>query len=341
MPLHFRHIREKEASAFSGKTPEVILYFENGNKLQGQLTSVTSDSLELLTRTGGSLLRPQRRPIAKVNKIVLVHRGNAKNVFRFIFAATLSGAVIGFASGSDEPGFFSLTAEQKAVVLGMLAGSSVAIIYGSYQILKSIDTHVPLAGLSLPEKRKILQKIRSGTYRSTPWVSLNGGWQILKAPMGDIRSSVMAFRYYFRPRAALEYLRFNTGWSPTLENHIVGPASQTDSWTKSRYSYGGLSALVYPFTTWRLKPYISWGIGILKEEQFLKVSSRFYVEDEDKWYSESFETAYDEKALVFPLRIGLELQVYRFVNLHGSIEKTFAETRFATKRFEAGLSFQF
>ena len=71
-------------------------------------------------------------------------KGNEVNGF-FLGALTgfVVGGFVGLVSGDDEPGWFSFTAEEKAVILGVLGTVPGAIIGG---IVGSAKVKIPING---------------------------------------------------------------------------------------------------------------------------------------------------------------------------------------------------
>ena len=72
-----------------------------------------------------------------------------------------SGALIGLLSGNDSPGLFSMTAGQKALLLGLGLGILGAPIGGIWGAVAGIDESVVLEGKSPKEMKPILKKLNS------------------------------------------------------------------------------------------------------------------------------------------------------------------------------------
>lgn len=121
-----------------------------------------------LTEIKDSSLSTMERKKNKVNSIgideikYLQFRRKGKEVNGFFLGALtgfIVGGFVGFASGDDEPGWFSFTAEEKALILGVLGTAPGAIIGG---IVGSAKVKIPINGSfeKYKKQKKDIEKFR-------------------------------------------------------------------------------------------------------------------------------------------------------------------------------------
>lgn len=100
--------------------------------VRGTLQRVTGDSLFL--RTGDSTTAIPRSDVHRVQRYEGIERKWAQGFGYGFLIGTGTGAVTGFLSGDDPPGFLSFTAPEKALILGIVGGftgSMVGVVAGS------------------------------------------------------------------------------------------------------------------------------------------------------------------------------------------------------------------
>lgn len=100
--------------------------------VRGTLQRVTGDSLFL--RTGDSTTAIPRSDVHRVQRYEGIERKWAQGFSYGFLIGTGTGAVTGFLSGDDPPGFLSFTAPEKALILGIVGGftgSMVGVVAGS------------------------------------------------------------------------------------------------------------------------------------------------------------------------------------------------------------------
>ncbi len=111
-------------------SPELLVVRKNGQQMTGKLDTVEDSLLVLMQtaayhefRTTVALQQIQRAKIKAKSKIL---PGMGKG----LLVGGGSGILIGLASGDDEPGFLSFSAEAKAALLGTLLGGAGLIVGG-------------------------------------------------------------------------------------------------------------------------------------------------------------------------------------------------------------------
>jgi len=140
---------------------ELLIQKNDGQKIRGELLAVKEKSLILMD---SSSLSGVTVDIGEINIIRVVKKSKLFQGLGYgLLIGGGSGALLGFASGNDKPGWFSLTAGQKAALgalgFGVLA-MSVGGIWGS---IKGIDESIEMEGRSQEEIKFILKKLNSNS----------------------------------------------------------------------------------------------------------------------------------------------------------------------------------
>jgi hypothetical protein len=141
------------------KGANIIIQKKDGKTITGELLTVKSDAIILmdsLNQTGIT------QSVKEIKKITVVKKGRFfKGLGLGLVIGGGSGALLGLASGDDEPGWFSLTAEQKAAVGGLGLGIISALTGGIIEAIKGIDETVVLEGRTPKEMSRILKKLNA------------------------------------------------------------------------------------------------------------------------------------------------------------------------------------
>jgi hypothetical protein len=125
--------------------------------IRGEIIAVKPNSLLLLDTEGKDV----SIDIADIKVITIVKKSKMLQGSGIgLFVGGTAGAILGFADGDDEPGCFTFTAEQKALVLGIFLGFT-GLCFGGIAGLKSgKDETILLEGMSDFEIEKALEKLR-------------------------------------------------------------------------------------------------------------------------------------------------------------------------------------
>lgn len=141
------------------KGADIIVQTKEGKSIKGELLTVKSDVIILmdsLNQTGIT------QKINEITKITIVKKGSFfKGMGLGLVIGGGSGALLGLASGDDKPGWFSMTAGQKAAVGGLGLGIISALTGGIIEAIKGIDETVVLEGRTPGEMSRILKKLNS------------------------------------------------------------------------------------------------------------------------------------------------------------------------------------
>ena len=124
--------------------------------IRGELIAVKQNSLLLLDAGGGDVS-------IDIGDIKVIRIVKKSNVFQGMFYGAAiggaAGAILGFATGDDEPGFFSFTAEDKAL-LGGIAFGALGLIFGGIAGANPKDKTIQIEGMTDSEIREALEKLR-------------------------------------------------------------------------------------------------------------------------------------------------------------------------------------
>ncbi len=135
-----------------GRTTNVIT--TSGKRIAGELLAVRSNAVVLNTQTAiqDTLLIKhhefiQSVPLADILTIHLERESNiGKGLGIGLFSGAVAGILLGYGGGDDPPGWFSMTAGQKAALGGFvcgLTGMLVGTIVGATSSTHAIDIEYP------------------------------------------------------------------------------------------------------------------------------------------------------------------------------------------------------
>ena len=124
----------------------------------GELIAVKQNSLLLLDAGGEDV----SVDIAEIKVIRIVKKSNVvQGMVRGVAIGGGVGALIGFAAGDDEPGgFFSFTAEGKALIFGIAFGALGLVFGGIAGLTPGKDKTIQIEGKSDLEIEETLDKLR-------------------------------------------------------------------------------------------------------------------------------------------------------------------------------------
>jgi hypothetical protein len=143
--------KEKEKGA------EVFIQKKDGQGIKAELLAVKEGRIILMDSF------TQSEVIIAIDEIKSIQIAKKAKFFQGLGLGFLAGgalgAAAGFLSGDDQPGWFSLTAEQKAVGGGLAFGVLGASIGGIAGVIKGIDESIDLEGRSSKDIQSILKKL--------------------------------------------------------------------------------------------------------------------------------------------------------------------------------------
>ncbi len=246
-----------ELEQASPQGEEVTLRFKSGQAAHCWLTAVHGDSVLCSTQNGTVVTYP----VDSLSAVYLVRHGSLKRPAISAAVAGFAGALIGFMQGDDPPGWFSMTAEQKATLLGVGAATLAFETVGIYELTRATDVRVPLAYRSLPEKRAILTRVTSGTYRPPRPVESVVLVRLLKlsdegmTPGVEIRLQSPVFK----PTSGLGIVVCKTRWSPIGRYGVSYTYDSNVGKEKYRISYSGPYFFLSGHRDRQLIPWLSIG----------------------------------------------------------------------------------
>lgn len=138
---------------------ELIIQKKDGQSVRGELLTVKGNLL--LVMESGSLSGISV-DIGDIHDIKIVKKSRFLKGLGFgLLIGGGGGALLGFLSGDDPPGWFSMTAGQKALLGGLAFGILGAPIGGIWGTIKGIDESIVLESRSPEEIKLILKKLNS------------------------------------------------------------------------------------------------------------------------------------------------------------------------------------
>jgi hypothetical protein len=113
---------------------QVAVSLKSGSETRGELMAVKKDFL-VLSSSSLDKVSDQSVPVADVRAVKIVRRSKVgTGALIGLLAGAGGGALLGLAAGNDDPGFFSLSATDKAGILAAffgLVGVAVGSIAGA------------------------------------------------------------------------------------------------------------------------------------------------------------------------------------------------------------------
>ena len=105
---------------------------KNQDVVKGYLIQLKDDAIVIVEN---SSTEPETISIANIEELKFRRKGKiGMSLGIGAGAGLLAGAIVGYASGDDEPGFFSMTAEDKAIGSGILllpVGAGIGAVVGT------------------------------------------------------------------------------------------------------------------------------------------------------------------------------------------------------------------
>ena len=136
------------------KTYKAWVTFTDDIRIRGTFYSAETDGLMLI----GEDLNEIRIDPKKVKTISLRRKGSVgKGVWIGALSGAVVGAIAGYASGDDEPGWFSSTAEEKAAggaIFLSFPGAGIGALIGSARTVFAINGNYQTYLTRLPELEK-------------------------------------------------------------------------------------------------------------------------------------------------------------------------------------------
>ncbi|GEM_PF-5299391 len=304
------------------RSPEVELIWKNGSRQKARLLKMQGDTLQLHI-AADSTFTNRYKALQNLSQINLVRHASVKKLFTYALIGGAAGVLIGLASGDDPPGWFSMTAEEKALLLGGSLFSATVYFGGSMQIIHATDIDIALDKMNMEEKQKVIQSILDGKYRSAHSIALTASGGYLKyddGPSAPFYQFSLLMQYKPRLWFGLNYSLSNWNrWHETknfrseYESHL--------SREKRRFSYFSfeIRALLSPYGIFH--PYFEWGFLIGRK------SSRIYIKDSYAGPPPStYESEYPENGTGpgIPFGVGTLIPLNRFLKIDVGVKRILA-----------------
>ena len=147
-------------TAVAGEKREAMLsvHKKDGQAVRGELIAVRQDSLLLLDSSSGA---DAKIVVSEISAVRIVKKSRAWPGLGYgALAGALVGGIAGLSGGDDEGGFFSLSAEEKAVFLGVFLGGVFGLIGLVVGAASGTDKEIEFEGQSDFQVRHHLESLR-------------------------------------------------------------------------------------------------------------------------------------------------------------------------------------
>jgi hypothetical protein len=145
------------AAKEKAKGAEVLVQKKDGQRVKAELLAIKDRRLILMD---SATLSEVTFGVDDIRSIRVVKKAK---VLKGLGLGSLTGGVVGsglgFLSGNDEPGFFSFTAGEKALVIGVFFAAMGGVVGGISGAIAGTDESVDLEGRSSQDIESILRKL--------------------------------------------------------------------------------------------------------------------------------------------------------------------------------------
>lgn len=123
----------------------VLVRDNNGKSVEGELIAVKQNAIIVLESSSASDVSLE---LSEIDTVRIVKKAKVLKGIGIGFAAGAgTGAVVGFASGNDEPGgFFNFTAGEKALIVGAALGTVGVILGAIFGAVAGSDQTLAVSG---------------------------------------------------------------------------------------------------------------------------------------------------------------------------------------------------
>ncbi len=227
-----------QTSAKAGEHVEARLIERDGHSRLVWLVGIDDDSLRFRDSNDSTGL-VQAEPLSAISQITLVRHASAGEVLLASVIAGGVGAALGFMSGDDPPGWFSMTAEEKAVVGGAVFSVMALVVGGVVQMLRAVDVEIPLDSCDVSTRREVVRAILGGTYQLPHPIFVFGQAVYHKYSDGfDATGYSLGARIIYKPRAAIDLSYQRSGLSKwRLTEQTNWGSETTHSWERRRFTH--------------------------------------------------------------------------------------------------------
>lgn len=321
-----------EREALLDNLPEVELFWKNGEHQFVQLIRVEDDSLYF--QMNGAV---SGKALDELSQMSLVRHGSLGRVLGFGLGGGAVGYLIGFASGDDEPGLFSFTAEEKAMMLGGGISLGTFLVGGTIELIRETDVDVPLSGFNVNERRKRIQSVLEGTYHSAHPIILGVFANYLKYDNGLAVPAYQLSAYLpLKPRLWFGLQLGMAHWSDWYTRDSFHSEYEDDLY-QEKYQLYYLSVQFRSLfqVTGRFVPYFQWGLAIGMEN--IKYKNQYIRYGEDPEINE-YKESYSEQGAGITAGFGVTISLYKNINLDTQASYMLRKTSFA--RLQLGIQFK-
>lgn len=127
-------------SAAGERQGATVTIAKKGSMLTGELLAVKKTALVVMPEGSASLIE-ESVALQDISSVIVVRKSKAtKGLALGLLIGGAAGAAVGGAAGSDPPGWFSMTAGQKAAALGILCGLTGMAVGAVAGAMSGMDT---------------------------------------------------------------------------------------------------------------------------------------------------------------------------------------------------------
>ena len=118
----------------------VTIVKKDGAQVTGELLAVKRSALVIMPEGSASLIE-ESAALQDISSVIVIRKSKTtKGLVLGLLIGGAAGAAVGGAAGSDPPGWFSMTAAQKATALGILCGLAGMAVGGIAGATSGIDS---------------------------------------------------------------------------------------------------------------------------------------------------------------------------------------------------------
>ncbi len=316
----------------SGKPagPEVSLHTKQGDIFTGRLIGMENDSVQCYLPEK----EVQKVDIGDLETLTLVHHPSWKKMIYLSFAAAGIAGIIGLASGDDPPGWFSMTAEEKALVASVSTFTLGLVSSAFYNSIKAVDVKVPLNEQSLELKRLLVKRVIKGTYRAPKTLAASCYGSVLHIPEeGFMPGFEGRLSYSPKPLASIDFVYGKTSWKEeksytrvvqddiyAFEKDLVKP--------KTQWYYWGFNVTLSSPRSVKYLPFLSWGFVLMNRSTVehittTRITHNYLLTGEDKEDRSEYQISSKEIWAMLNLSAGVQISLSRYIHLETSLNVLF------------------
>ncbi len=251
----------KQAGAAHPFHPEIELVWKNGTRLKARLQSLQKDSLyvKIVNRTSTTLRAVSLKGLTDIN---LVCHGNFGKVVAIALLGGGVGVLIGLASGDDKPGWFSLTAQEKAILLGGTISLGTIFWGGSVEAIRAADVEIPLDTMSILKRQRLIRNILAKKYRTPHPFYVQAAANYLRYKDGrSAPGYLLSIHLQLKPSIWVGISHGAVSWNDWHQNYSYSDPYETYvNKGQHRLFYLNLTLKKLFLLKYPVVPYVEWGV---------------------------------------------------------------------------------